>query len=159
MASWFTRLFQSAEYNEVKPRHRKQSEQQVGSIASLDLGLDVNAAINAHMAWKKRLDDLLASQNGRDALDPLHVCRDDQCEPGKWIHGEVAIMLSESEEYHRLRAAHADFHQAAAKVITLVQSGRDDEARESLTTGEFARNSSRVKTELSRMYLDLGSSG
>lgn len=158
MASWLARLFRSAEYNEVKSRHRDHSVRQVGSITSLDLGFDVNAAINAHMAWKKRLDDLLASQNGRDALDPLHVCRDDQCVLGKWIHGEIAIKLSESEDYHRLRAAHADFHQAAAKVITLVQSGRDDEARESLTTGEFARNSGRVKTELSRMYLDLNSS-
>ncbi|MDR3391158.1 MAG: CZB domain-containing protein [Sulfuriferula sp.] len=156
MASWLKRLFQSGGNTDEVGKHLAEQHIDFDSGISQRTGLDFNAAINAHMAWKKRLETLLANTEGRDVLDPLHVCRDDQCDLGKWIHGDAAHRHGASEEYNRLRKAHADFHQAAAKVIILAQAGKDTEAQEELHAGEFMRNSIRVKTELSRMYLDLG---
>lgn len=158
MASWLQRLFQSGAQSDALDKELATQAVNFDSAVSQQSGLDFNAAINAHLAWKKRLDDLLTSPNGREALDPLHVCRDDQCDLGKWIHGNAARIYGTNESFSRLRKVHADFHQAAAKVITLAQAGKDEEAQEALHTGDFARNSNRVKTELSRMYLDLGGS-
>ncbi len=118
-------------------------------------GLNFETAISAHMAWKKRLDDLLDADL-RDVLDPLQVCRDDQCELGRWLHGPGALKHGQREGYQRLRAVHADFHQAAARVVTLAQAGQDAAAREEMTRGSFAKCSAQVKAELARLYLDIG---
>ncbi len=118
-------------------------------------GLNFESAIAAHMAWKKRLDDLLAS-GARDVLDPLQVCRDDQCELGRWLHGPAATKYAGLEGYQRLRAVHADFHQAAARVVTLAQAGEDAAARDEIHRGAFAKCSVQVKAELAKLYLDIG---
>lgn len=119
-------------------------------------GLNFESAIAAHMAWKKRLDDLLSSE-ARDVLDPLQVCRDDQCELGRWLHGPAATKYAGLEGYKRLRAVHADFHQAAARVVTLAQAGEDAAARDEIQRGAFAKCSVQVKAELAKLYLDIGS--
>ena len=148
MASWLKKLFQTGHAPETdKAKHNAVLE------PNSSPALDVHAAIQAHIAWKQRLEDLLATDT-RDGLDPLHVCRDDQCALGKWIHGDDAERYVHSEAYKRLRTAHADFHQAAAKVIILAQAGDDEHAREELHTGAFAHASAKVKRELARIGLD-----
>jgi methyl-accepting chemotaxis protein len=148
MASWLKKLFQTG--------HAPETDK-AGQNAVLESNnthvLDVHAAIQAHMAWKQRLEDFLATDT-RDSLDPLHVCRDDQCALGKWIHGDHAGRYVHTEAYRNLRTAHADFHQAAARVVILAQAGDDEHAREELNTGAFAKASSKVKRELARIGLD-----
>ncbi len=96
------------------------------------------------------------AHNVRDALDPLQVCRDDQCELWRWIYGEASRRFHALEGFRRLRITHADFHQAAARAVALAQQGQDEAAREEIAHGEFARTSVRIKSELAKLYLDLG---
>jgi hypothetical protein len=114
--------------------------------------LDIPAAIAAHLAWKKRLEVFLGS-DCRDVLDPLNVCRDDRCELGRWIHGLAAQRYGGVAGYHQLRAAHADFHCAAARIVMLAQARRDVQAYEEFRRGEFARASVRIQSELAKLYL------
>ncbi len=151
MASWLKALFQTGAAAAASKSGEKAVSDPNTSKAPM---LDVHAAMQAHMAWKQRLEDLLEKVDTRDSLDPLHVCRDDQCQLGKWIHSDAAAHYATSEAYKTLRTAHADFHQAAAKVIILAQSGDDEQAREVLHTGAFAKASAKVKRELARIGLD-----
>jgi hypothetical protein len=151
MASWLKKLFQTG--SSVAAGDDKAAANIILDQKHSEDTLDVHAAIQAHMAWKQRLEDLLATDS-RDGLDPLHVCRDDQCQLGKWIHSDTAAPYVTSESYKQLRSAHADFHQAAAKVIILAQVGDDIQASEELHTGEFVRASARVKQALARIGLN-----
>jgi len=122
------------------------------SSARVRQALDIPGAIAAHLAWKKRLEDYLQG-DCRDILDPLHVCRDDQCPLGRWIHGLAAQRYGATPGFAVLRATHADFHYAAARVVMLAQAHRDDQAREEILRGEFARASVRIQSELAKLYL------
>ena len=122
------------------------------SSARVRNALDIPGAIAAHLAWKRRLEDFLAS-DCRDVLDPLHVCRDDQCSLGRWIHGLGAQRYAGNPGFQRLRATHADFHFAAARVVALAQGRRDAQAREEILRGEFAKTSIRIQSELAKLYV------
>ena len=82
-------------------------------------GLDFQAAIRAHHAWKERLDALL-QERSREQMDPVAICRDDLCELGQWIHGGGRRVFGHLDVFEDLRRHHADFHLVAAEVVNLV---------------------------------------
>jgi len=96
--------------------------------------MNVNAAINAHVAWKQRLAKCLAGDG--EKLDPSVVGRDDQCDLGKWIHGEGQQLASDTD-LRALRAQHAVFHTRAAEVVELCQRG-DKSAAQQLMDGGYS---------------------
>lgn len=99
-------------------------------------------AINAHVKWKARLEDYLAG-GSQEQLDPMAICRDDQCALGKWIHGPALKHFHGNETFHQLRADHAQFHYVAANVITHAQAN-DTAAANAIFNGEYLQTSRKV---------------
>lgn len=58
-------------------------------------------AIQAHVKWKMRLQDYM-NGTSEEKLDPIVICRDDQCTMGKWIHGAALRHFHEHDAFHTL---------------------------------------------------------
>jgi len=98
--------------------------------------------ISAHVMWKQRLMAFLAGKS-QEQLDPQTICLDDRCALGKWIYGEGKPMATLTE-YEEVRDLHAKFHQYAAQVVSMHQSGNTVEA-EKLLQGDYSRLSEKLK--------------
>lgn len=106
-------------------------------------------AINAHIKWKVRLEDYL-SGTSQEKLDPMVICRDDQCVLGKWIHGPATRYLHGDVTFHQLRADHAMFHLVAGNVVSHVHANEYVKAV-ALMEGEYKRSSRKVVLALTRL--------
>jgi hypothetical protein len=89
-------------------------------------------AIVAHLKWKDRLKQVIA---GKETLDPLVVGKDDQCDLGRWIHGEGKAQFARKPHYEEVCTAHAHFHKTAADVIRTVKSGDQAKAQTMMAYG------------------------
>lgn len=98
--------------------------------------------IGAHVMWKQRLIAYL-SGTSEEQLDPDTIRLDDRCALGKWIHGEGKPMEA-LPGYAEVRELHANFHQNAARVVSLHQAGNTVEA-ETLLNGSYSRLSEKLK--------------
>lgn len=117
-------------------------------------GLDFKGAINAHMAWKVRLEKCMGGDN-EENLKVDVVSRDDQCMLGKWIYGPGGQQFGHLREFQEMKMEHMRFHLAAGDVLACCMAGDKDGATEKLRAGEYPRASSRVKLHLSRLYVHL----
>jgi hypothetical protein len=90
-------------------------------------------AIVAHLKWKDRLKQFLSGTG--EALNLVLVARDDQCDLGKWIHGEGKHQYGSVPLYNTMKTAHAHFHETAAEVIKTAKAGNADKARTMLAYG------------------------
>ncbi|MBZ0106225.1 MAG: CZB domain-containing protein [Sulfuricella denitrificans] len=118
--------------------------------------LDFMGAIEAHIRWKVRLESYISGESN-EQLDPAVVGKDDQCALGKWIHGPGGAKYDGLPVFQSLRETHAGFHQCAAQVIESVDAGDIEKAGEILSRGCYARHSNKVKAELARLSIELGS--
>jgi hypothetical protein len=104
--------------------------------------INIMDAVAAHIKWKVRLEDYI-NGSSTETLDPMVICRDDQCALGKWIHGTAANYFNHSDDFQRLRADHAQFHFIAGNVVSKVQT-HDQTGAEALMQGEYAHVSRKV---------------
>ena len=79
-------------------------------------GLDMKGVMDAHMAWCKRLEDVLSGKS-QEHLEPATVASDCNCTLGKWLHGPAKIKMGNTPDYDELMQVHADFHINAAEVL------------------------------------------
>ena len=77
--------------------------------------IDLSDAVQAHINWKLRLQNYLNGKSD-ETLDPMVICRDDQCVLGKWIHGPALRHFEGDATFHQLCADHAEFHVFAGQV-------------------------------------------
>jgi chemoreceptor zinc-binding protein len=100
----------------------------------MDTSLDtqITKAIAAHAKWKRRLRD--AIETGTSDIDTSTAGRDNVCEFGKWLHGDVPASQKGSPHHATCIKLHAQFHKAAADVLVLALRGRKDEAEQLLKT-------------------------
>ena len=132
------------------PADGVQDDADSGKIA----GLDFKGAIDAHMAWKVRLEKCMAGNN-EEGLKVDTVSRDDQCVLGKWIHGPGGDKFGHMREFQEMKMEHMRFHLAAGDVLACCVAGDKDGASDKLKGGEYPRASARVKLHLSRLYVQL----
>ncbi len=104
--------------------------------------INIMDAITAHIKWKVRLQDYL-NGTSQEVLDPMVICRDDQCVLGKWIHGPATMHFHDYQEFHQLRADHAQFHFVAGNVVKKVQE-HDRDGANRLMENEYAHTSRKV---------------
>jgi methyl-accepting chemotaxis protein len=116
---------------------------------SIRTEINILDAINAHVKWKVRLQDYLNGAS-TEVLDPMVICRDDQCVLGKWIHGPAMKHFHEHQAYHTLRADHAQFHFIAGNVVKKVQE-KDRAAADALMENEYAHTSRKVIQALNEL--------
>ncbi|MCL6528276.1 MAG: CZB domain-containing protein [Thermaceae bacterium] len=102
------------------------------------MGLDVQAVIDAHLAWRKRLEGQILGTSS-DELDLSLIMQDNQCVLGKWLYGQAArSTLALHSEYEALREAHRVFHLYAARVVQTLRM-RGKEAAQAMLEADFDR--------------------
>lgn len=127
--------------------HGKQVETEVREAIRSEI--DIPECIEAHMKWKGRLQSYLDGTS-KEVLDPMVICRDDQCVLGKWIHGPALKYFHEDEGFHKLRSDHANFHFVAGSVVKKAQEN-DRVGSEALLRSEYARASRDVIQDLTEL--------
>lgn len=112
-------------------------------------GLSLKNVLDAHSAWKGKLEKELSGQNR--TIDPSIVGNDEHCELGKWIYGTGKELYSNLPEYEMVQKAHAHFHITAAEVVIEHQSGNTDKA-ENLLKSTFRSASNSNQLQLVRLF-------
>jgi hypothetical protein len=115
-------------------------------------GLDIEAAMAAHLRWKEQLQTQITGRPGADPaapapLDRDRVCRDDRCDLGHWIHGPGRARLGTFPGFTELLAHHRMFHHVAGNVLALDAAGQHGAARRMLDD-QFEDYSGRVTGDL-----------
>ena len=83
--------------------------------------MNFDNAINSHAQWKRKLASYLSKPD--QSLKASVIGVDNECELGKWLHGEGG-KYSKLPEFSTLMSDHARFHQAAADVVRRADSGQ-----------------------------------
>lgn len=112
--------------------------------------LDMKGAIDAHMAWKSRLEAQIAGNAG-ETLEVATVASDRNCLLGKWIHGEGRERFGDMDEYVRLRRAHTQFHLCAGAILKDAHDGSKESAVQAIRTN-LRHDSDAVQLALVRLY-------
>ena len=94
--------------------------------------LEIANGLNSHGEWKQRLIDAIST--GKSEWKSQTVCKDDQCEFGKWLHA-CGGPEKTSAHYIKVKTLHADFHKVAANILTLALNNEKEEAIKSISTG------------------------
>lgn len=121
--------------------------------SSIRKEIDITEAVNAHMKWKARLQHCLDGTSD-EILDPMIICRDDQCTLGKWIHGPAVKHFHGDPEFNTLRSDHAQFHFIASNVVYKIQQNDQDGAM-SLFHGDYVQASRKVIYALTELNKQL----
>ncbi|WP_240095603.1 CZB domain-containing protein [Thermomonas flagellata] len=111
--------------------------------------LDMKAALDAHAAWKQRLQDVM---DGKQAPPEVHqVARDDLCALGQWLHGEGRAKFGGSDEYRTLLKTHAEFHLCVGDALSAHLDGRGEDAED--CKKKMRGMSDRVQLALVRLFM------
>lgn len=110
-------------------------------------------AVEAHVAWKRRLVNYLEGRS-EEKLEAHHVCLDNRCTLGKWIHGAGKARLGDYPIFQQLMDEHAKFHYYASKVIEAHDAGDDATAR-SLLDGDFAHQSKKTVNCITHLHMQI----
>ena len=111
--------------------------------------MNLDEAIVAHMAWKKKLRAYLDNPDRSIKADEVAV--DNACVLGKWIAGE-GRKYAALADFTTLVAEHARFHKAAAELVR--RADRSEKVDEELalgSSGEFAQATSKVVAAIAAM--------
>jgi len=99
----------------------------------------IRTAIGAHGVWKLRLKTAL--NTGKTDLQPDVLCRDDQCEFGRWLYGPtIPAEVRSGPCYEDVRKKHADFHKTLSDIVGEHLKG-NSEASKKLLEGAFEEKS------------------
>jgi len=69
-----------------------------------------------------------AIRDGGGDLRVETIRTDDQCLLGKWLHGDAKRAVGNPQAFTMLRDVHAEFHKAAAAILSLARAGKVREA-------------------------------
>lgn len=116
--------------------------------------LDIDMALAAHENWKVRLQSSLHGHSTED-LRPDYICRDDQCELGKWLYGTGLQRLGKYPAFSILLARHKYFHMQASTVAALMQDGDKDKA-EQVMGSTYRHASTQLELMLKELRRSLG---
>lgn len=103
--------------------------------------MDLDTAIDAHMQWKSTLR---AALEHKHALDATFIAQDDQCELGKWLHGEAKVAWGATFTWSELAKRHAAFHLVAAEAARLINADQKAQAEAWLSGPEYQVASKQV---------------
>ena len=111
-------------------------------------GLDMKGAIDAHLAWYKKLERAIADKSAA-GYEISTVAADNNCKLGGWVYKD-ARKFSALPEYEMLRKSHADFHMLAGEILILVRDGEFEQATQRLRK-DLRRASDHVQLNLIRL--------
>lgn len=117
--------------------------------AAIKTDLNVMEAINAHVRWKIRLEKYIDGTSD-EKLDPVVICKDNQCVLGKWIYGPAQEHFHNDESLTELREQHAKFHKYAGHIVEFVHEKKLDNAKD-LLEGDYKFTSRKVIYSLTEL--------
>jgi len=94
---------------------------------------EIEKAIEAHGAWKKKLRD--AIDTGTSESTPEKVSQDNNCSFGKWLHERIDPEAKNDPHYPSAVELHAKFHKEAGKILALALDGKKDDATKGIAIG------------------------
>lgn len=94
--------------------------------------MDLNNAIQKHAEWKFKFRNALHND---ETMDAAAISKDNNCEFGKWLHGEAQALFGKCVSHAKCVADHAAFHVEAGKVAATINAKKKDEAERMLATG------------------------
>jgi hypothetical protein len=103
--------------------------------------VDFNEAIQKHAQWKFKFHQALLTN---EAMDTQAISKDNNCELGKWLHGEAKALYKHCKAHTKCVADHAAFHREAGKVAAAVSAGRKGDAEKLLAAGSAFSEASKV---------------
>ena len=109
-------------------------------------------AINAHVAWKLRLQKHIDGVS-EEELDPEVVGCDDKCDLGQWIYSTLD-KHNGMPLFQQVRVQHAHFHRCAADIIVATDEGKK-EAAEALLQDDYAQLSHMIVKSLTKLSMEL----
>lgn len=143
---WLARLLERAE--PAAPPAAAPSAVQLQQV----LEINVRNAIEAHQAWKRRLEAAIRTGAPFEG-DPRLVGRDDVCPLGRWIHGAGGQQFGSDAKFLDLKAKHAAFHQCAGRALSLARGGGAADALQEMgCNSEFANLSWEVVGDLASIF-------
>lgn len=116
--------------------------------------MNLDEAIAAHNHWKMRLR-LYLKGAADPGIDPKTAHKDDQCELGKWIHGQGREAFGRDQDFALLECHHRDFHEEVGRVVKACAVD-PAQASELLDGPQFRSLSTSVVTAILRMKAKLG---
>ena len=99
--------------------------------------LNIIAAAEAHVVWKKRLGDHVQGLS-HELLGAALLGQDGVCQLGGLIDGAAFAAFRGTDEHRQLRVGHEKFHQLAALVIEKLNGG-DRKAAKALFDNEYSQ--------------------
>ncbi len=105
---------------------------------------EIDAALQAHAAWRKHFKDYLY---GHAACDLDAVSATDQCDFGRWL-GKEGHRLMPTDLHGQITTAHAEFHRVAGDIVHKIKQKQFDEARQDIAREGRLNNISAQLTAL-----------
>lgn len=99
--------------------------------------LNIIAAAEAHVVWKKRLGSHLRGA-ANEPLGGALLGQDGVCQLGRLISGAAFAEFQDMEEHRQLRVAHDAFHSCTSAVIEKLNAG-DRAGAEAIFENEYSR--------------------
>jgi len=90
-------------------------------------------------------------------MDAASISKDNNCELGKWLHGEAKALHTHRKAYANCVTNHAEFHVEAGKVAVAINARRKEEAERMLRADSaYAEASKRVAVALIELQNEIG---
>jgi hypothetical protein len=117
------------------------------------LGLNLHQAIESHLEWRRRLDDLVAGRvKDGDGMSVDEAGSHDRCALGHWI---AKHDMPGSACFRQLDEVHRAFHQMAGQIVEDYRYGHRGLARRTLSGSRLRKASRDVIVALIDCYRSL----
>lgn len=104
--------------------------------------MNLDDAAKKHAEWKLKFRTAI---NIKETMNAAMIRTDNNCDLGKWLHGEGRTRFGTKPTFQRLTAKHTEFHRAAGKVADAINAGQYDLAARMLENGtEYTQSSTAV---------------
>jgi hypothetical protein len=110
----------------------------------MGMKIEIEEALMAHAAWRKRFRDFL---NGKASFDLASAGDGHQCQFGKWLDKEGYRLMPE-KRHTEIREAHDEFHRVAAGIVQKIKEKQFAEAHADIATDGALNQASARLTEL-----------
>jgi methyl-accepting chemotaxis protein len=94
--------------------------------------VDLDNAIQKHAEWKFKFR---GAMHNNEQLDAAAISKDNNCEMGKWLHGEAKTLYGQTAGQAKCLADHAAFHVEAGKVAAVINARKIEEAERMMAPG------------------------
>ncbi|MGD0802076.1 MAG: CZB domain-containing protein [Terracidiphilus sp.] len=94
--------------------------------------MDLDNAIQKHAEWKFKFRNALHND---ELMDAAAISKDNNCEFGKWLHGDAKMQYGKDGCHAKCVADHAAFHLQAGKIATAINAKTPQEAERMMAAG------------------------